>query len=107
MTDLLGSIPQSAKNAEEALERVTRWLDSYKHDSTARANVRMVVENNRELRAQVSNLKSCISEVYEVIENTEEINPDNYDHELVCALNDGTIEAHSILRRMILSWNEE
>ena len=50
-----------------------------------------------ELEAERERLRKIIADAVAVMDDTEEINPSNYDHELVCQLNAGFCEAYSIL----------
>jgi hypothetical protein len=56
-----------------------------------------LVEKLTQAKERIAELKAAIEAAHGVMLDTEEINPSNYDHDLVCQLNTSFSEAFGIL----------
>lgn len=58
---------------------------------------KLEAENSR-LRAEVDRLRTIINDAIIALDDAEEINPSNYDHDLVCRLNTAYCAGYGILK---------
>lgn len=110
---------RQAKAQDRIIKSLQRRVELYHEDYQVMANKLLLVnfealqaeretnamltEQLEKVEAEKSRLSDALLAAISALDTAEEINPSNYDHDLVCGMNRAYCEAYGILREEVKS----